>query len=83
LARRGHIKVNRFRVSPNKTRYLYLITPRGIEEKARLTLSFLKRKLAEYEEIQKQIRDLSREVEAEGLDLAPHGELPEVPRPMP
>ncbi|MBN2124139.1 MAG: MarR family EPS-associated transcriptional regulator [Deltaproteobacteria bacterium] len=77
LAKRGFIKVNRFRVSRNKIQYLYIITPHGFEEKARLTLSFLKRKLYEYEEIRRQIRELSREAKAEGLDYPTSGELPE------
>jgi len=45
-----------------------MLTPKGLEEKAGLTLRFLKRKLAEYEEIKKQIRELHHEVEEEVLD---------------
>ena len=48
LAKRGFIKINRFKVSQSKIRYLYILTPRGLEEKTRLTLSFLKRKVTEY-----------------------------------
>lgn len=68
LTKRGFIKINRFKVSQNKIRYLYILTPRGLEEKTRLTLSFLKRKVTEYEEISRQIEDLTREVEEEGLN---------------
>ena len=68
LAKRGFIKINRFKVSQNKIRYLYVLTPRGLEEKTRLTLSFLKRKVTEYEEISRQIEDLAREVEEEQLN---------------
>ncbi|MFC1822569.1 MarR family EPS-associated transcriptional regulator [Thermodesulfobacteriota bacterium] len=67
LAKRGFIKINRFKVSQSKIRYLYILTPRGVEEKTRLTLSFLKRKVSEYEEISRQIEDLAREVEEERL----------------
>ena len=45
-----------------------MLTPKGVEEKGRLTLRFLKRKLSEYEEIKKQIRELHYEVEEDGLD---------------
>ena len=68
LAKKGFIKISRFKSSRNKIRYIYLLTPRGLEEKARLTLSFLKRKTLEYEEISRQIRDLAREVEEERLE---------------
>ena len=68
LAKKGFIKISRFKSSRNKIRYIYILTPRGLEEKARLTLSFLKRKTLEYEEISRQIRDLAREVEEERLE---------------
>jgi EPS-associated MarR family transcriptional regulator len=68
LAAKGWIKIIRFKSAGNKTPYTYLLTPKGLEEKARMTLSFLKRKLAEYEEIKKQIRELHYEVEEEVLD---------------
>ena len=63
LAKKGFIKIQRFNESKTKFRYLYILTPKGIEERARLTVSFLKRKIAEYEGIKRQIRELSREIE--------------------
>jgi EPS-associated MarR family transcriptional regulator len=63
LGKRGFIKIRRFKVSRNKSQYIYLLTPRGLEEKTRLTVSFLRRKIVEYEEIKRQIRDLVLEVE--------------------
>ena len=68
LAKSGFIKINRFRASKNKIRYIYLLTPRGIEAKARLTLNFLRRKLAEYEAIGLQIKDLAREIEEQEIN---------------
>ena len=56
------MKVNNFRNSKNKLAYAYLLTPSGLEEKAVLTVSYLKRKLVEYEELQREIEELSREV---------------------
>ena len=67
LSKKGFIKINRFKSSKNKIRYIYLLTPRGLEEKARLTLSFLRRKELEYEEISRQIKELAREVAEERL----------------
>ena len=54
----GHIKVDNFSKNPNKSVYLYLLTPRGINEKAKLTLSFLKRKMSEYQALKKEIDSL-------------------------
>ena len=67
LARKGFIKINRFKSSRNKIRYIYILTPRGLEEKATLTLSFLRRKIVEYGEIRRQIKNLAREVEEDRL----------------
>ena len=41
----------------------YMLTPHGLEEKARITLKFLKRKLSEYEEIKHQIEEITKESE--------------------
>jgi EPS-associated MarR family transcriptional regulator len=67
LAKKGFIKITRFKSSRNKIRYIYILTPQGLEEKATLTLSFLKRKVLEYEEIRRQIKDLAMEIEEERL----------------
>jgi len=67
LAKKGFIKIDRFKASKIKIKYSYMLTPRGLEEKGRLTLSFLKLKLSDYEEIKRQIRDLATGVAEEGL----------------
>ena len=67
LAKRGFIKINRFKSSRDKRLYIYLLTPTGVEEKAKLTLDFLKRKIVEYGEIKQQIQDLAEEMEKEGV----------------
>ena len=71
LAKKGLIKINRFKSAKNKIPYTYVLTPHGIEEKARLTVSFLRRKTREYEEIKRQIRELSAEIEEETLEDIP------------
>ncbi len=63
LTEKGLIKITNFKQNPNKMRYVYLLTPRGMEEKSRLTFSFLKRKLIEYETLKKEINELKLESE--------------------
>lgn len=62
LVDKGWIKVNNFRSSDNRLRYAYVLTPRGIAQKAQLTQSFLRRKLAEYERIKAEIAALEQEI---------------------
>ena len=62
LIDKGHIKVGNFKKSNNKSAYLYYLTPKGIEEKARITSRFLRRKLIEYDELENEIRRLKHEV---------------------
>jgi EPS-associated MarR family transcriptional regulator len=64
LVRKGLIKAVNFKNSRNKMAYTYLLTPRGIEQKAALTLSFLRTKTREYEELQAQLRDIRKEAAA-------------------
>ena len=61
LVDKGFVKVNNFRQSDNKLAYAYLLTPRGIEEKARVTVAFLQYKLAEYAQIERDIAELRAE----------------------
>ena len=55
LQAKGLIKIQNFKNNPDKLRYMYVLTPKGISEKAKLTLNFMKRKFAEYEELKKEI----------------------------
>ncbi len=61
LVEKGLVKANNFRTSRNKAGYVYLLTPKGIEEKAKLTVEFLKIKLVEHEELKREIASLQRE----------------------
>ncbi|OGS99063.1 MAG: MarR family EPS-associated transcriptional regulator [Gallionellales bacterium RIFCSPLOWO2_02_FULL_59_110] len=67
LVEKGCLKVNNFRNSDNKLAYAYLLTPRGIEERARMTVEFLQIKLHEYERLRAEIEELKREAEQKGL----------------
>ena len=62
LIDKGWVKVRNFRNSQNKLGYAYLLTPRGIERKAAITVQFLRRKLAEYEALKAEIAQLRREI---------------------
>jgi EPS-associated MarR family transcriptional regulator len=64
LVEKGQLKVRNFRASNNKLRYAYILTPSGIEAKARLTGGFLKRKYAEYEALKAEIEVLEADIEA-------------------
>lgn len=55
LKSKGLIKIKNFKNNKNKIRYFYILTPRGISKKAKLTLNFMKRKLIEYEELKKEM----------------------------
>lgn len=61
LVDKGLVKANNFRKNPNKAGYLYLLTPKGVDEKATVTVRFLKRKMDEYERLKQEIADLQEE----------------------
>ena len=62
LVDKGLVKIGNFRKAQNKLAYAYLLTPSGIEEKARVTVSFLQRKMREYTELESEIEQLRNEV---------------------
>ena len=62
LVDKGFVKLGNFRKSKDKRAYAYFLTPKGIDEKARVTVDFLQRKLAEYEVIKSEIEELQKEV---------------------
>lgn len=63
LIRKGWVTASRFKNNRNKAAYMYLLTPRGIEEKARLTMQFLQIKMREYETLRAEIDQMRRDVE--------------------
>lgn len=66
LMEKGLVKVSNFRNNSNKGAYAYLLTPKGLEEKAGITVRFLRRKVAEYETLEQEIQRLRDEVKALG-----------------
>jgi EPS-associated MarR family transcriptional regulator len=63
LTKRGFVKLTNFSHSSNKLGYIYLLTPKGIDQKARLTTSFLKTKIEEFEMLREQIIKLKLDAE--------------------
>ena len=63
LIERGLVKAGNFRNSSNRSAYAYYLTPKGMEEKAKITLAFLKAKMAEYEALKCEIERLRIEAE--------------------
>ena len=53
---KGLIKMNNFRKNPNKINYIYVLTPKGVSEKTKLTINFMKRKMKEYDELKKELK---------------------------
>ena len=56
LNQKGLIKMKNFEKNPNKINYIYVLTPRGIAEKTKLTINFMKRKMKEYDELRNEIK---------------------------
>jgi len=71
LLDKGLVKVRNFRDNRNKLAYSYYLTPKGAKEKVRATVEFLRRKLAEYQEIEREIEELRHEVRS--TEDATHG----------
>jgi len=55
LQKKGLIKINNFKRSNNKINYIYVLTPRGIDHRLKLTIKFMKKKIQEYDELKSEI----------------------------
>ena len=60
--KKGLIKINNFKKSKNKLKYLYYLTPDGISFKSKLTFNFMKKKLKEYDELKSEYEELKKEI---------------------
>tara|TARA_Y100001970_G_scaffold293618_1_gene441710 strand:- start:3384 stop:3695 length:312 start_codon:yes stop_codon:yes gene_type:complete len=56
LKLKGLIKIENFKKNKNKINYIYILTPKGISKKANLTITFMKKKMKEYEELKKELK---------------------------
>ena len=64
LINKGLIKASNFKNNANKRAYLYVLTPKGIETKARISVRFLRHKIKEYEALKLEIEQLKIEVDS-------------------
>ena len=55
LKQKGLIKIHNFKKNPNKINYIYVLTPRGLAAKTKLSINFMKMKMKEYDELKKEI----------------------------
>tara|TARA_B100001996_G_scaffold206653_1_gene158406 strand:- start:1546 stop:1848 length:303 start_codon:yes stop_codon:yes gene_type:complete len=56
LEQKGLVKIKNFQKNPNKINYFYVLTPKGIAEKTKLTINFMKRKMKEYDELKSELK---------------------------
>ena len=57
LKKKGLVKISNFQKNPNKLSYAYILTPKGITQKTKLTINFMKRKMKEYDELKSEIEE--------------------------
>ena len=67
LIDKGWVKASNFKNSNKKLAYFYILTPSGIEQKAKIAVNFLKRKMNDYEELKQEIEMLKNEVNTNEL----------------
>ncbi len=56
LKKKGLIKFNNFKNNKNKLNYMYILTPKGVAQKTKLLITFMNRKMKEYEELKREIK---------------------------
>ncbi len=66
LVERGLVKARNFKNNANKRAYLYLLTPKGVREKAQISVRFLQRKIEEHEALRAEIEELRHELKNDG-----------------
>tara|TARA_B100001121_G_C18303523_1_gene440838 strand:+ start:70 stop:375 length:306 start_codon:yes stop_codon:yes gene_type:complete len=57
LKKKGLVKIKNFQKNPNKLGYVYILTAKGITQKTKLTINFMKRKMEEYDELKKELEE--------------------------
>ena len=57
LQQKGLVKIENFKKNPNKLNYFYALTPEGIAAKTKLTINFMKKKMAEYDELKSEMEN--------------------------
>ena len=57
LKQKGLVKIDNFKKNPKKINYIYVLTPKGLAEKTKLTINFMKRKMQEFDELKKELKE--------------------------
>tara|TARA_A100001388_G_C28685095_1_gene458352 strand:+ start:510 stop:848 length:339 start_codon:yes stop_codon:yes gene_type:complete len=57
LREKGLIKIRNFKKNPKKLNYVYVLTPKGITEKTKLTINFMKRQMEEYDKLKSELQN--------------------------
>ena len=57
LKLKGLVKIQNFKKNKKKINYIYILTPRGLAQKTKLTINFMKRKIKEYDELKKELKN--------------------------
>ena len=57
LKTKGLIKISNFTKNPQKINYFYVLTPKGISTKTKMTINFMKKKMQEYDELKRELKD--------------------------
>ncbi len=64
LQKKGLVKLQNFQKKTNKISYLqYVITPKGISERTKLIINFMKRKMKEYDELKRELKKINKNVD--------------------
>jgi EPS-associated MarR family transcriptional regulator len=62
LKAKGLLKIDNFKKNPKKINYLYMLTPKGVAEKTKLTVLFMKKKMEEYDELEKELESKKKKI---------------------
>ena len=57
LQKKGLVKAENFKKNPKKINYVYILTPKGIAQKTKLTINFMKKKMKEYDELKRELNE--------------------------
>ena len=68
LVEKGQVKAHNFKKNSNKIGYVYLLTPQGISEKISMTKEFLRKRIKEYDQLQKEIKQLKNDISSSAID---------------
>ena len=63
LREKGLVKIKNFKKNPKKINYVYVLTPKGITEKTKLTINFMKRQMKEYDKLKKELEDQNVDID--------------------